>query len=298
MPTGVDASAVDWSRVQGCTYRVDHRMSYDYPTPIEDLRHHLVVFPPPQHGDQRRLSYGLVVSDAAHQETARKDVFGNLVVDLSVARVEKAIGFAAWTAVERKAGAGPHRVDGSWLCDPRFLEPSRLTLPDDRLRMVLAALRNDGGGGEGMAEEINHWVYTNMVYAPGLTDVHTTAAQALALGKGVCQDYAHVMIALCRLAGLPARYISGHLVGEGAMHAWVEVLLPCSGRPGQAVAVAFDPTHGRRPSLSYLTVATGRDFADVSPTRGSFRAASGGRLTSGQTVSLTAIRYRDGDLID
>ena len=65
-----------------------------------------------------------------------------------------------------------------------------------------------------------------MRYAHGVTGVKTTAAEAFALRQGVCQDYAHVMLALCRACGLPARYVSGHLLGEGGTHAWVEVLLP------------------------------------------------------------------------
>jgi transglutaminase-like putative cysteine protease len=99
------------------------------------------------------------------------------------------------------------------------------------------------------------------------------------------------MIALCRLCKLPARYVSGYLVGEGPMHAWVEVLLP-SKRPGEGIAWPFDPTHDRTVSLRYLTVAVGRDYADVSPTRGTFRAATGGTLSSHQFVGLTAVQAR------
>jgi transglutaminase-like putative cysteine protease len=122
-----------------------------------------------------------------------------------------------------------------------------------------------------------------MRYTRGVTGVSTTAAEAFALGGGVCQDYAHVMLALCRLCGLPARYVSGHLLGEGATHAWIEVLLPDG---DGAVAHAFDPTHGVRTGLRHLTVATGRDYADVAPTSGTFRAGPSGALTSRQRVTL------------
>jgi transglutaminase-like putative cysteine protease len=99
------------------------------------------------------------------------------------------------------------------------------------------------------------------------------------------------MIALCRLCDLPARYVSGHLLGEGAMHAWVEVLLQSDQHPGEGIAWPYDPTHDRPPSLSYLTVAVGRDYNDVSPTRGCFRADAGGSLSSHECVSLTAVEY-------
>ncbi|MDP8936334.1 MAG: transglutaminase family protein, partial [Actinomycetota bacterium] len=110
------------------------------------------------------------------------------------------------------------------------------------------------------------------------------AAAAVAGGRGVCQDYAHVMIALCRAAGLPARYVSGHLVGEGGSHAWVEVVVSSSavggGTDGRALAVAFDPTHDRRARRGYLTVAVGRDYADVAPTSGTFEGLGPGVLSA------------------
>ena len=92
----------------------------------------------------------------------------------------------------------------------------------------------------------------------------TTAAQALAVGTGVCQDQAHVMLAMCRAVGIAARYVSGHLVGQGGTHAWTEVLAP------GVAPVAFDPCHGRRADARYVTVAVGRDYRDVPPTSGSY----------------------------
>src|SRR5439155_332940 len=83
--------------------------------------------------------------------------------------------------------------------------------------------------------------------------------EALAFGAGVCQDYAHVMLALCRECGLPARYVSGHMLGQGGTHAWVEVVLPAGGGH-DAVAHAFDPTHAGRAGLGYVTIAVGRDY--------------------------------------
>src|ERR1019366_7671892 len=108
-----------------------------------------------------------------------------------------------------------------------------------------------------------------MGYRADVTGVKTTAAAALALGQGVCQDYAHVMLSLCRLLGIPARYVSGHLVGEGGTHAWVEVLVAAPavpGLPAAAAVVALDPTHDREVGENYLTIAIGRDYSDVAPT--------------------------------
>jgi transglutaminase-like putative cysteine protease len=127
-----------------------------------------------------------------------------------------------------------------------------------------------------------------MVYSAGVTNVETTAAAAFEIRKGVCQDFAHVMLALLRECGLTARYVSGHLLGEGGTHAWVEVLLPDA---GGGLVVAFDPTHARRTTLGYIVVAVGRDYADVAPTSGAFTAPYNGALSTRKRVGVTDIMY-------
>jgi transglutaminase-like putative cysteine protease len=124
-----------------------------------------------------------------------------------------------------------------------------------------------------------------LTYSYGATSIGTTAAEALAGGRGVCQDSAHVMLALCHLVGLPARYVSGHLLGQGGTHAWVEVVSP---QADQAIATAFDPCSGLPGSASYLTVATGRDYTDVRPTSGAYVGAVRGRLTTNRRVAVLA----------
>jgi transglutaminase-like putative cysteine protease len=124
-----------------------------------------------------------------------------------------------------------------------------------------------------------------MEYQPNVTGVDTSASQALSGRQGVCQDFAHIMLALCRANGIPARYVSGFITGEGAMHAWVEALVR---EPGRRTPywMGFDPTHNRRTDTQYVTVATGRDFTDVSPVTGTFYGSKPGRLTSwSQTVA-------------
>ena len=125
-----------------------------------------------------------------------------------------------------------------------------------------------------------------MTYEDGVTSVRTTAAAALAGGRGVCQDYAHIMITVCRLLGLPARYVSGHLLGQGGTHAWAEVIVA---RGDAAEALAFDPCNGRRAGAGHITVATGRDYADVAPTSGSYQGEANGRLTSARRVGVVTV---------
>jgi transglutaminase-like putative cysteine protease len=181
-------------------------------------------------------------------------------------------------------GDGPPQLPLAALHDPRLLRATRLTAPDEALRELAdgcAAADN-----EETAERACALAHTALTYEYGVTSVSTTAAQALAGGRGVCQDSAHVMLAMCRLLGVPSRYVSGHLIGQGGTHAWVEVLVP---RGDRAVALAFDPCHGRRAGNGYVTVAVGRDYADVAPTSGTYVGAPGGTLTGTREVSVVSV---------
>ncbi len=106
-------------------------------------------------------------------------------------------------------------------------------------------------------------VYEHFTYAPGETNVMTTAGEAFVAGKGVCQDYAHVLITLCRMAGMPARYVSGLFVGEGASHAWAEVWM-------DGLWYGIDPTHNCLTDEKYLKLCVGRDYSDCPLERGVF----------------------------
>jgi transglutaminase-like putative cysteine protease len=117
--------------------------------------------------------------------------------------------------------------------------------------------------------------------------VETTAARALELGCGVCQDFTHVMLAACRARGRPARYVSGYLhspAGQDAAqatHAWVDVFVEGRGW------ISLDPTHGVPQSEHHVRVAVGRDYADVTPTRGLYTGSAAEAL--GVSVRVDAL---------
>lgn len=106
-----------------------------------------------------------------------------------------------------------------------------------------------------------HRLHRDFSYVPGATQVQTTAEEAWELGRGVCQDYAHIYVTLLRLAGIPARYVCGLIIGEGASHAWAEAL--CGSR-----WVAFDPTNDCLVLDHYIKLGHGRDAADCAINRG------------------------------
>jgi transglutaminase-like putative cysteine protease len=282
----IDQSAVDSHPARRVMYLVTQSFRYEYPEPIRDLSHRLVVIPPERFGDQRRLRHEVAVGlDGVRREDSQ-DRFGNMVVDVFASRVSSSIEFEIQVAVERQA-AQPNRLADGWLADGYLLQPSRLTTPDERLHRAADDLAGTSSSGLELADRINDWVYQSMTYRWGATGVRTTAAEALAIGAGVCQDYAHVMLAVCHACGLPARYVSGHLVGQGGTHAWVEVVLPTNDGTGDAIAWPFDPTHASRGGLGYVTIAVGGDYADVAPTSGTYLSPLRGNLVTRKSVTLT-----------
>ena len=287
-PEPIDHREVDWDRVVRAGYLIRQTYRYDYPRPIGRLDHRLVIVPPERFGDQRRVLHRLTSVPQGDLE-AGPDEFGNTVLALRFSRVEESIEFQAWIEVERKQPAGAHLLPAHWLVDPRLLQPSDLTQPDERLAAAAWALADRADGGLPLAARINAWLYDTMRYRPGVTGVGTTAAQALEIGAGVCQDYAHVMLAVCRACGLPSRYVSGHLLGQGGTHAWVEVVLPTNDGTGDAIAWPFDPTHASRGGLGYVTIAVGGDYSDVAPTSGTYLSSLMGRLVTRKTVTLTGL---------
>jgi transglutaminase-like putative cysteine protease len=285
----IELATVDWPAARRATYLVTQSFRYEYPQPIRDLSHRLVVIPPERFGDQRRLRHEVSVGvlDGMRRQDSQ-DRFGNLVVDVFAPSVSSAIEFDIHVTVERQA-AVPNRLADGWLVDGYLLQPSGLTAPDDRILRTARELADNAGSGLELADRINDWVYQSMTYRYGVTGVRTTAAEALARGAGVCQDYAHVMLAVCRACGLPSRYVSGHLVGQGGTHAWVEVVLPTNDGTGDAIAWPFDPTHASRGGLGYVTVAVGGDYLDVAPTSGTYLSTLKGNLVTHKTVTVTEL---------
>jgi len=288
---------VDWPRVQHSAYLIHQHLRYEYPGPIQNLQQRLMILPPLQHGDQRLIDHRLTVTNPSGDTTYCTDAFGNTEITIRVPCVDHAIDFEAWILVERSVAVGPYSLPAYSLTNLQYVSPSRLTQPDETLYEIASQFIASGKQGIELAHQINTWVHQTMSYAHDVTSIHTTATEALALKQGVCQDYAHIMITLCRLCALPARYVSGHLLGEGGTHAWVEALLPVDEDPEVALVVPLDPTHGCPVGINYVTVAVGRDYFDVAPTSGTYCAAYSGQLSARKRVGLTMYKYLD-DMLD
>jgi transglutaminase-like putative cysteine protease len=153
---------------------------------------------------------------------------------------------------------------------------------------ALASGRHDVWGD---VRSICRHIYKTFTYKPRSTGVGTTALDAVKLRAGVCQDFAHIALGMCRSVGIPARYVSGYFMrakgladGEGdeASHAWIEALVPGFGW------APFDPTHDRMADDHYVKVASGRDYGDIRPISGTYR---GGKTRS----LLVEVRVREAE---
>lgn len=164
-----------------------------------------------------------------------------------------------------------------------FLAPSSLVPALAEFGEVLAAQQwSDDVPTIEFVRTLSKFVHDTFTYQRDVTNVSTTVGEVLRLRTGVCQDFAHVLIGLCRAARVPARYVSGYTVAdlpdggagrrEQASHAWVEAFTPTHGWRG------FDATNDVVVGDAHVKIAIGRDYADVSPTRGSFRGNAEQRL--------------------
>ena len=164
-----------------------------------------------------------------------------------------------------------------------FLQESRFVdLSHDTWRLALDATEAVTDTWQA-ALAVLHFIHGCMKYEPKSTHVHTHMRDVLRKRRGVCQDFAHVMLGLCRTIKIPALYVSGYLATEmaSATHAWVEVLIPGIGWRG------LDPTHNRQTDETYVKIAVGRDYADVPPITGNYKGTTDRKMEV--TVKIKSI---------
>jgi transglutaminase-like putative cysteine protease len=284
----IDDRAVDWQGVVTARYAVRQTLRYEYEKPIANLQHQLIIVPRLRHLDQQRLANHLSASGVGPL-ALESDEFGNDIAAVNIARVEREIVFSLEATILRDHRLGKTCATAHDLIDPRWTGGRRLTRANDALSAAAAELRSLHPNQHELAQEIIHFVHGHMTYTKGVTDVFTTASTAFAQARGVCQDYAHIAISLARAAGLSARYVSGHLLGEGATHAWVEFLV--ADRKHGPLVLSYDPTYCKETDFRYIVVAIGRDYDDVPPTSGVFTGPSSGKLHGHQAVQLLDVTY-------
>jgi transglutaminase-like putative cysteine protease len=250
---------------------VRHTTSYTYTRPVEFAAQALRLAPR-NHAGQRVLSWQ--VRDAAGRPIpATDDGYGNIVHLLTFVRSHLSAGIVAEGEVETSDTHGIVREAPETLPGVYWLRPTATTAPDRPVTALAEGLAQIADPVERLHRLMNR-VRERIDYVVGTTTVTTTASEALAAGKGVCQDHAHVFIACARAMGFPARYVSGYLWtgSEGApaeaSHAWAEAQIDNVGWVG------FDAANDVCPTEAYVRVAIGLDYAEAAPVRGARRGTS------------------------
>ncbi len=278
---------------------VRHVTQYQYDEPVRESV--MELWMQPQKGARQRLISFELELDPAAQLFSYADAFGNAVYHFDVPLAHDRLTITARSAVETQASpALPAALDpGEWDRlrsdfvrgeNFDFLRPHGFAVETPALRAFIA--EKDLAGPRARdpltaVKELALCVYESFGYEAGVTRADSPIDEVLKSRKGVCQDFAHVMLAICRAWGIPARYVSGYLFTDrkggdrsdpDATHAWVEVFLP------SLRWVGFDPTNNTETGERHIACAIGRDYSDVPPSRGVYKGEAESLLAVGVTV--------------
>jgi transglutaminase-like putative cysteine protease len=270
-------------------YRVVHRTSYRYSAPMTDGYTVACLVPRPTPW-QAVIEASVALDPSPSEWDSFLDPFGNLIHQFGLHEAHDAVTVEAVSIVERTEAPAPvddtpwedvvaaaDRALGDQALDVRFFRSSS-TFVDvaglgPQLREIAAPAFVPGRGIVDAVTALCDDIHATFEFDATFSDVSTPLADVLIARRGVCQDFAHLATGCLRALGLPARYVSGYietdsppdmprLVGADASHAWCAAWTPLAGW------VDFDPTNGHLPTNRHVTVAWGRDYADVTPVRG------------------------------
>lgn len=279
-------------------FRIEHETRFHYDAPIFESVMELRMQPRTD-ASQRCLAFDVTIEPEA-RAYRYFDVLGNTVHHFNVPSRHESLTVRAISVVEVAMAPPPqHGSVDDWTAldalrdSPEhwdWLHPSHFARSSEALEKFAAEQKIERRGNPRATLEALHDSISRAIrYERGSTRVDSPIEECLAHRKGVCQDFAHVFIALARQMGIPTRYVSGHLVQvtadgvvatEGATHAWAESYVPSAGWVG------FDSSNRQPAGAGHIRVAIGRDYADVPPTRGMFRGDARTELS----VRVTATR--------
>ena len=285
---------------------VRHRTHYRYGNPAAFSQHLLHLTPVAAPGQRVAISNVAILPEPENLES-HTDMFGNTVHVATVTRPHEELEIIATSRVDRREPEGLILEASAQWEDTRsaalglegqtpvaelgpFAFASQMTSADTAIEDYTRASFTKGRPILAAAAELSHRIYSEFSYTQGVTNADTLPVESFKAKHGVCQDFAHVMLAGLRALRVPARYISGYLrthppegkerlTGADASHAWVSVWDPAFGW------VDFDPTNDCIPAEDHVTLACGRDYGDVSPVTGVVVGAGAQRLAVGVDVT-------------
>jgi transglutaminase-like putative cysteine protease len=245
---------------------IGHVTRYKYATPALESIHTLRLTPPSFEG-QRVVSWRVEMPEI-DKAVRFRDAFGNVSHLVSIPRPHSEITIIARGTVETHDKAGFVRGLTEVAPCRVFRRETAKTAPDAAVRALVAGL--EAPDPIDRLHELMQTIGDRVTYVVGATNAHTSAAEALQDGRGVCQDHAHLFLSAARLMGHPGRYVSGYFVtggefGSEAQHAWAEVFIDGLGWLG------FDPANQMCPTDRYVRLACGLDAASAAPITGNRR---------------------------
>lgn len=264
-------------------FEILHRTHYRYASPVRDSFNEARL--QPFSNALQTVDYFLLKILPAARLRHHYDFYSNTVHHFEIVEPHTTLLIESHLRITTRPSSWPGPGDSPWplarigeaVLEPRvfdFLQPSHyVELSPEVWRLALDATAGITDTWQA-ALALLHFVRENFKYESLSTTVHTHMRDVLQERRGVCQDFAHVMIGLCRSLKIPALYVSGYLATEtaSATHAWVEVLLPGAGWLG------LDPTHDRPVDETYVKVAVGRDYDDVPPVAGNYKGTTDRKL--------------------
>jgi transglutaminase-like putative cysteine protease len=275
-------------------YRIKHITRYTYPSAVIDSANQIMLFP---HNDiqQEVKKHELVISDQPPVEIFT-DYFGNQVGVFSIIKSHAELIIQSEIEViihETPLPAGTMEPAKQWenLTQIKdqfpymdFLMQKNFDAFAD-VSSTAASMTNRSVAPFAVAQTITAFVYNSFEYKKGITNVETNVDEIWKLKAGVCQDFAHMLLVMLRMIGIPARYVSGYICpknhelrGEGATHAWVEAYIPFHGWIG------LDPTNNSIVSDRHVRLAIGRSFSDCTPVKGTYKGSSEHTLEVSVTI--------------
>jgi transglutaminase-like putative cysteine protease len=265
--------------------RIEHSTSFGYDASIAEAYSELRLRPLDGAG-QYCTGFRLTTDPPGIQVRAYRDHLGNTIHHFELLEPHDRLVVTATSDVLTPASFVDGQPEHSLLELNDALHASSFVSLSDEVRAFARTHAGDGTAEE-RARRLMSAIHERFEYQTGVTHVHTHSDEVLHLGRGVCQDFAHLLLAACRSIAIPARYVSGYLhdptlVGDNAAsHAWVDILDPTRGW------ISLDPTHDREQTEAYVRVAVGRDYGDVPPTRGMYKGQAHETLAVQVTVTTT-----------
>ena len=279
-------------------FKIVHITKYQYSWPIKESINEIRMFPH-NFENQDVLQHQLVITNNPNLEISR-DYYGNNVGNFNTLIPHSEMSIESSMLVRVNHSLKIPEIDTTTVQDlEKEKEKSvfllRLSCPETianqkKINAILKKINCTDKTVIEIAQKCNEYVFNNFTYTKGITNVETTIDEILEIKKGVCQDFAHLLLQLLRTAGIPSRYVSGYvcpnesgLRGEGATHAWVEFYTPTQGWLG------LDPTNNIWTMENHVKLSIGRNFYDCTLVKGTFKGFAR------QTLSVSvSIGYEDG----